>query len=315
MYRLPSLNALRVFEVAARHLSFKLAAEELAVTPTAVSHQIRDLEECLGQCLFRRLPRRLELTPAGEALLPKVREGMSCLIAAVENLHALASAAGLALSAPPSFASRWLVPHLSGFTDAHPEVSLHMGSALRLVDDPAHGLPTFPPYDTTESGEAVVEIHFGIPEPRTGYVVEPVLAIDYVAVCAPRLLQGAAAIRTPQDLVRQPLIHDHTVPVEKLQPSWAAWCRAAGIPPELGPPGPHFRDSNLVFAAVADGLGVALLARQLIGTAVAAGLVAAPFDVTIPSAYRYYLVAPQGIAERREVRALRDWLQALSTTA
>lgn len=315
MYRLPSLNALRVFETAARHLSFKRAAEELAVTPTAVSHQIRDLEETLGQRLFHRLPRKLGLTPAGEVLLPKVREGVACFVAAVESLHAFVPPTGLDLAAPPTFAARWLVPHLSGFTDAHPEITLHLSSALRLVDDLRQGPAAFPAQDTSAAGDAMLEIRFGIPEPRTGYVVEPVLTIDYVAVCAPRLLQGEVAIRSPQDLVRQPLIHDATVPDEKLRPSWEAWCRAAGIEGELGPSGPHFHDSNLVFAAVADGLGVALLARQLIGTAVAAGRIAAPFDFSIPSAYSYYLVVSEGIAERKEVRAFRDWLKQQETAA
>ena len=109
-YRLPPLNALRAFDAAARHLSFKKAANELSVTPTAVSHQIKLLEEFLGLSLFRRLPRALELTPQGQAMLPKVREGLECFAAAVESAHDQMTVGRLVIVAPPSFAARWLVP-------------------------------------------------------------------------------------------------------------------------------------------------------------------------------------------------------------
>ena len=125
-YRLPPLNALRAFEAAARHLSFKNAATELSVTPTAVSHQIKLLEEFLGLALFRRLTRALELTPQGEVMLPKVRAGLECFAAAVEIAHDHVATGKLIVVSPPSFATRWLVPRLRGFTQAESSLNLHV---------------------------------------------------------------------------------------------------------------------------------------------------------------------------------------------
>lgn len=309
-YRLPSLNALRVFEAAARHLSFKLAAAELAVTPTAVSHQIRDLENYLGQVLFRRLARKLELTAAGAALLPKVAEGMGCFVAAVESLRGLTTRAGLMVKAPPTFASRWLVPRLATFTDGHQDVTLHLVSSLDTIDDARQVPIPFTVIGTTEDGGAELEIRFGIAESRPGYRAEPFLAAQYLVVCAPKLLQGKGALKKPEDVRHHTLIHDDTIPDERHRPSWKDWCAKAGINVKLSAKGTHFHDSGLVLAAVADGMGIALLSRQLVAPDVAAGRVAIPFDIDIPSDYGYYLVIPEGVAQRREVQAFRDWIVA-----
>ena len=133
-YRLPPLNALRAFEAAARHLSFKDAGEELSVTPTAISHQIRGLEEYLGFYLFRRLTRALELTREGRAMLPKVREGLECFAAAIENTRQHDAGGRLLVTSPPAFANRWLIRHLPAFTAAHPEIQLHMAASLDTID-------------------------------------------------------------------------------------------------------------------------------------------------------------------------------------
>lgn len=133
-YRLPPLNSLRAFEVAARHLSFKDASEELAVTPTAISHQIRGLEEYLGFPLFHRLTRALELTRQGRAMLPKVREGLECFAAAIESTRFHEAAGRLLITTPPAFASRWLIRHLPAFTAEHPEIQLHMAASVDTID-------------------------------------------------------------------------------------------------------------------------------------------------------------------------------------
>src|SRR5688572_11739038 len=132
--RLPPLNALRAFEAAARHLSFKNAARELHVTPGAVSHQVKLLEQSLGMPLFRRLTRALELTPEGQALLPKVQEGLRNLAEAVERVRSRGEASTLTVMAPPNFATRWLVPRLAGFSDRHPGLDLHVASRLAMID-------------------------------------------------------------------------------------------------------------------------------------------------------------------------------------
>src|SRR6185437_4306784 len=132
--RLPPLNALRAFEAAARLLSFKKAAKELHVTPGAVSHQIKVLEEHLGLALFRRLTRALELTPEAVAMLPKVQEGLESLAAAVERVRARQAVAVLTVMAPPNFSARWLMPRLGRFTRAHPSLELHLASRSAMID-------------------------------------------------------------------------------------------------------------------------------------------------------------------------------------
>src|SRR5919112_249119 len=124
--RLPPLNALRAFEAAARHLSFKNAARGLHVTAGAVSHQVKLLEDHLGMPLFRRLTRALELTPEANAMLPRVREGLDKLVSAVDLVRAREQSQTLTVMAPPNFAARWLIPRLTRFTDRHPHIELHV---------------------------------------------------------------------------------------------------------------------------------------------------------------------------------------------
>src|SRR5258708_14136134 len=144
--RFPPLNALRAFEAAARHLSFKKAAKELHVTPGAVSHQVKLLEELLHVRLFRRLTRALELTAEGHSMLPKVREGLDALQAAVERVRSREEMSALTIVAPPNFAARWLVPRLSGFTKAYPNIEMHIASRQSMVDGRENGSVTVP-YD------------------------------------------------------------------------------------------------------------------------------------------------------------------------
>ena len=128
------LNALRAFEAAARHLSFTIAARELHVTAGAVSRQVRLLEDYLGVTLFRRLTRALELTPDGQAMLPRVREGLGNLTSAVDIARQRENACTLSVVTPPNFAARWLMPRLSRFTAAHPKLELHVTSTQDMVD-------------------------------------------------------------------------------------------------------------------------------------------------------------------------------------
>ena len=304
--RLPPLNALRAFEVAARHLSFKLAAAELSVTPTAVSHQIRGLEDDLGVTLFRRLTRALELTPEGEAMLPKLREGMACLAASVEAVRALRPSARLVVVAPPSFASRWLVPRLQGFARLQPAIELHLASSMKAIDSAepgAHGHDAAGP-----RGEGEVWIRFGTggyPGCRVDCLFEPV----YTAVCSPALLRTKIPLRRPEDLQRHNLIHDDTIPDARQRPTWAEWLEAAGVSGVNPEAGPHFSDSGLAIAAALDGLGVALLSKPLVAAEVAAGRLVVPFEVTVRRHFAYYLVSYEGVANHAPIAAFREWLR------
>lgn len=305
--RLPPLNALRAFEAAARHLSFKRAAEELSVTPTAISHQIRGLEEHLGLALFRRLTRALELTPAGAAMLPKLREGMDCFAAAVACVRELAPSARLVVLAPPSFASRWLVPRLQAFTRSHPEVELHLAGSVKMIDggDMPSGL--VPEGRMSRRDQPEIWIRYGTGH-YPGFRIERMFVPEYTAVCSPQLLRAKLPMRTPADLCFHTLIHDDTIQDQKERPNWAEWLAVAGVSGVDASAGPHFTDSGLAIAAALDGLGVALLSRPLVAGEIAAGRLVAPFDISIARSFAYYIVTPEAIADRPAVAAFRAWL-------
>ena len=306
-YRLPPLNALRAFEVAARHLSFKKAAGELSVTPTAVSHQIKSLEEFLDLPLFRRLPRALELTAQGQAMQTKVRERLECFAVAVENAHEHAAGGRLLVVCPSSFATRWLVPRLRCFNLAQPGVNLHIIRSRDAIDaEQSLAAPLFDGVDLREEDSQVV-IRFGNGG-YPGFRVDRMFGSDYIAVCSPKLMQSATPLREPADLRFQVLLHDDSMTNEPARPSWEEWFRLAGVSGFDGSAGTHFSDSGLAFVAAVDGLGVALAPKPLVATAIAQGQLVAPFDIVLEQQYAYYIVTPEAIAGRPAVQALRHWL-------
>jgi LysR family transcriptional regulator, glycine cleavage system transcriptional activator len=306
-YRLPPLNALRAFEAAARHLSFKKAAEELFVTPTAVSHQIKLLEQFLELTLFRRLTRALELTPQGEAMLPKVREGLENFAAAVECTRAKTSKGRLVVVAPPSFAARWLVPRLQRFTLKEPQVQLSVLSSLNAIDNDTSGeAPVFDSIDLLEEDSQVV-IRFGTGS-YPGCRVDPVFKPDYIAVCSPKLLKSKRPLRQPSDVKFHVLLHDDTIANEKARPSWKEWLRVAGVAGVNISAGPHFSDSGLSLVAAIDGLGIALASKSLVANEIAEGVLVSPFDISIEQSYAFYMVTPEVTSKRPVIEAFRHWL-------
>lgn len=306
--RLPPLNALRAFEVAARHLSFKNAALELSVTPTAVSHQIKLLEGFLGQPLFHRLTRALALTPQGEAMLPKVREGLTCFAAAAEAACGRARNHRLIVVMPPSFATRWLVPRLRRFALTEPALSLHVVRSLKAIDSgQATGAASFDDVDL-RPGDAMVVIRYGSGV-YPGFQVDPMFGSDYIAVCSPKLLQADPPLRVPDDMRFQVLLHDESTTSERSGLGWDEWLRLAGVQGIDSQAGPHFSDSGMVYVAALDGLGVALASKPLVATALAQGRLVAPFDITVGQNHAYYLVVPEAVAKRPAVQAFRQWLR------
>lgn len=305
-YRLPPLSVLRAFESASRHLSFKKAAEELHVTPAAISQQIKTLEGYLGVPLFRRLTRALALTGHGAAMLPKIREGFECFAAAVESTRRDHGGA-LTVTAPPTFASRWLVPRLSRFAAAHPGIELRLASSRDSIDRRG---------DATVLEEGVVDLRDDVSEVAirygTGnypaYRVEQIFAPDYVPVCSPRLLDAERPLREPRDLRWQVLIHDETIDDEEKQPNWKEWLRLAGVTSVDARRGPRFSNAVLAVGAALDGQGVALALRPLVEADLAAGRLVVPFDIAVPSPYAYFLVMPAAVAGRAAVAAFREWL-------
>ena len=304
--RLPPLNALRAFEAAARHLSFKNAARELHVTPGAVSHQVKVLEEHLGVALFRRLTRALELTAPAQAMLPKVREGLESLAAAVERVRAREQAAMLTVIAPPNFASRWLVPRLARFTSKHPALELHVASRPAMIDgrDSDAGAPV-----EARDGSPTMMVRFGAGR-YPGAHVDLVFRAVYVPVCSPKLLEGEHPLRAPQDLRYHTLLHDDTVIEESARPSWQDWLQLVGVTDVDVSRGPHFSDASLAFEAAIEGMGVALAMKPLVKAEIEAGRLVVPFDMTAPASFAYYLVTPEAALDVRAVAAFRKWVLA-----
>lgn len=305
-YRLPPLAALRAFEAAARHLSFKKAAEELHVTPAAISQQIKALESYLGQGLFRRLTRALEVTPAGLAMLPKIREGFECLAAAIDITRQCDDGA-LTINAPPSFASRWLVPRLPRFTTAYPEIELLLSSSADTVDRRGETAVFEAGLVDPRLAASEVAIRYGSGN-YPGYRVEKIFAPDCVPVCSPRLPTVDKPLAIPADLRRQVLIHDETMGGEDHQADWEQWLRVAGVVDIDAQRGARFSNAVLAVEAALDGQGVALALRPLVEADVAAGRLFIPFDIAVPSPYAYYLVMPEAVALRPSVAAFRAWL-------
>lgn len=287
--RLPPLNALRAFEAAARHLSFTKAAEELHVTQAAVSHQIKGLEEWLGLPLFRRMNRALVLTDAGQAYLPPLKEALDLIENATQRLFRKDSTGALTISTMPSFAAKWLVMRLGRFQAAHPELDVRLQTTSDMTD--------FAQQDVD------VAIRFGRP-PWPGVRTERLMTEEIFPVCAPSLLQGPDAPKRPADLLRLPLLHDDYFI------TWGTWFAAAGLEGVDASRGITFTDSALVLQMAAEGQGVALTRRVLAADDLAAGRLVRLFDITLPSDYAYYVVAPPHYFSRPKVKAFRDWLFA-----
>ncbi|HXF77695.1 MAG TPA: transcriptional regulator GcvA [Usitatibacter sp.] len=304
--RLPPLNALRAFEAAARHLSFKKASRELHVTPGAVGHQVKLLEDHLGTPLFVRLTRALELTGEAQAMLPKVREGLDALHAAMQRAREREHTHPLAVVSPPNFAARWLVPRLASFAGKHPEIELHLASRQEMVDEGADDMGLVPGLDApAEAPIAMVRFGSGhYPGTRS----DEVFSVRYVPVCSPKLLRGEHPLRTPGDLRHHTLLHDDTVSEEGARPSWSDWLALAGVEDIDATRGPHFGDAALALDAAIEGLGVTLAIESLLTADIAAKRLAVPFRIPAPTGYSYYLVTPEAAAESSAVSSFRSWL-------
>lgn len=305
--RLPPLNALRAFEVAARHLSFRKAAEELHVTPAAISHQIKLIEDTLGVILFRRLTRAIALSPAGQSFLPKLSEGFAQISAAVEQLRAHESGGPLTVNAPPSFATKWLMPRLHRFVTAFPDIDLRIVASMRLVDARRHDAVDSMTGTEAQPEDADIDIRFGngkYPHCR----VDPLFKVSLTPLCSPRLLEGMRPLRKPADLRYHMLLHDDTLFGSKGQPDWAIWLEGAGVHEVDVSRGPHFNHSVLGLEAAVDGLGVVLGMKELAAGDLAAGRLVAPFEHSLTLPYSYYMVSAESAADRPKVAVFRKWL-------
>jgi LysR family glycine cleavage system transcriptional activator len=293
---LPSLHALQVFDAAAQHLNFTTAGKSLNVTQTAVSHQIRSLEAELGVLLFRRLPRRLALTPAGEAWASQLRAVFARLQAINQSLRARPRSERpvIALSTVPSFGSRWLVPRLGRFLDLHPELDLRISASEQLVDFAR---------DAFDLG-----IRFGSGR-YPGLVSEKLADDAWIAVCSATYL-AKHKLKAPADLARHSLLHDDHMD------AWPSWFRALGLPAFERARYIQLTDSSMLVEAASRSQGVALARRSLTMDELAAGRLVLPFPKVLPLSigFCYYVVGPRENFRRPEVAAFRAWLKEEALT-
>ena len=289
--RLP-LNALRVFEAVATHLSFAEAAEALHVTPAAVSMQIRTLEQYLGVPLFRRSARAIALSAEGALLLPGVSRGLAELQQAMHQLRQHRTGGVLNISTLASFLQKWLLPRLPQFYARHPDVELSI-----------HTSPE--PVDFTEGNfHAALRMTVG---PTAGLYNEKLLDEWFLPVCSPEMLARYGPVRTPADLKRYPLLRS-------ADESWSIW-RRPGTEIDWRERGAAFDDSLTVLAAAEQGQGLALTRWALVAQDIANGRIARASAQVLPCPRSYYFVCPESYLELPKLQRLLAWLREVAAAS
>lgn len=284
MTDLPPLKSLRVFEAAARHLSFTRAADELCVTQGAVSQQVKLLEDALGVPLFRRQNRELRLTAQGERYVLSVREALRLIGEATAALRGPQDQGRLTLSCLPSFAHKWLMPRLGRFLEAHPEISLRIHTGFDVVDLARDGIDC-----AIRHGQGGYD----------GCFSELLLTEELTPMCSPAI---AAALKRPEDLAKQTLLRDFGT-------EWQDWLAQAGIAKLKMRLGAEFLDSSMAMQAAIDGRGVILGHTVLARDDIAAGRLVTPFDTRVPYDCAHWFVCLPGKENTPAVNALRAWLK------
>lgn len=297
--RIPPLNALKAFEAAARRLNITRAAEELSVTPGAVSQQIRILEEHAGAPLFHREGRQIALTELGAELYPLLRDGFDYLKRAGDLLYRPERRHALSISVPPSFAAKWLAPRIARFSAAHPEVEVWMSADMRLAD--------------VSGGRVDVAVRYGRGD-YAGVRSEHLLNADVTPVCAPSLMAGSRPLRKAADLAQHVLIHLRPSELEEPRPDWGAWLKARGLSDIDVQAGPRFDQTALAIEAAAHGQGVALAPYAFVADDLAAGRLVAPFaDGALTTDFAYHVLIKRSgatAAARTFVTWLKDEVRA-----
>ncbi|MAI90760.1 transcriptional regulator GcvA [Ponticaulis sp.] len=294
--RLPPLNALKAFEAAARHLSFTKAADELDVTPGAISQQIRLMEEYTNVPLFRRTGRQVLLTDSAQAALPLVRDAFDKLTEAGRIMRAPARKGKVMISCAPSFAAKWLAPKLDRFHSEHPEIEAWVSADMGLTDF------------TTADTDLAIRYGRGVYE---GLKSEKLMEETVLPVCSPRLMEGPDAIQRPEDLARHTLLHDESSERDPSCPDWSSWLTARNADNVDGKRGPRFNQSMLVIEAAASGRGIALAKKAIAAADLASGRLVAPFpDGSTLIDFAYFIVWPKGRTQSIESRTFIKWLKA-----
>ncbi|CAG9268896.1 LysR family transcriptional regulator [Paraburkholderia unamae] len=286
--RLPPLNALRAFEASGRHLNFRLASEELGVTQGAVAQQVRLLEESLDLPLFERLSRGLALTAEGHTYFVAVQRALTIVSDATEALNR--RSASLTISTTPSFASKWLIPRLADFGEAHPEIDVRVIADVALCSFKSDGVD--------------IAVRLGKPPFAKGLVSDLLFPLHVFAVASPQLFKHDAPVTTVADLEKYVLLHDtHDL--------WPEFFSALGYTKPMGAlKGPRFSQSSLAIDAAIAGHGIALTSEQFVERDIEAGRLQRLFDFSLPLSLGYYVLLPQASARWETSQKMRSWLLA-----
>ncbi|MDX3908040.1 MAG: LysR substrate-binding domain-containing protein [Pigmentiphaga sp.] len=304
--RLPPLNALRVFEAAARHLSFKKAAEELHVTAAAVSHQLSQLEAILGVQLFRRFNQGIELTPAARMCLPRLQEGMECLRESVEQIRIHARAQVLKVASSPSFSMRWLMPRLYRFALERPDIDVQVSTRVG-------------PFDRRRGARAGVgAIHAWAAETDLlllygnglypGLHAERLFDVSITPLCSPKLLRRQP-LKTPEDLACHCLLHDDRESLYGNKSFWQSWLEGAGVSGIDTTAGPRFTHAFMAISAALEGLGVVATTPVLALDELAKKSLLAPLPIVIDLQNAYHVVGNDKVEQREDILAFMAWLR------
>ena len=285
--QLPPLNALRAFESGARFLSFTRAAEDLSVTQTAISHQVRLLEDWFGKRLFVRSGRALALSEAGSTLYPVVAEALDRIAEVTGRVRGVTRRRTLTVTVTPTFGSRWLAQRLGRFWQAHPDLDLRLHHSVHLVD--------------LTREDVDVAVRWGAGD-WPAVIAERLMAAEATPMCSPALLDGHDALRDLQALARHTLLH------ERDYREWTEWLAAAGVPEVDGQRGPVIDDPSAIVRAALDGHGVMLGVPAMLNDEIDSGALVTPFGATPDPNLAYYLAYRPGALDRPKVRAFRDFL-------
>ena len=298
MDKLPPLIELRAFDAAARHLSFKKAAAELGVTPTAISHQIRLLERYCGRALFRRRPRPLSLTEAGACLFPIIRDGLEAFATAIATVRRERDKQPLRVTTTNAFASRWLVPRLPRWRKVRPNAPLDVIGTDSVLD--------------LHAGDADVAIRYARTLPTDG-IAKEFLSDSFWPVCNPGLL--ASGLTSAADLRGHVLVHCYWSPSDLGAPTWQRWLAVArskwrDVPEFKDMDHLSFREELHAIEAVIAGQGIGIFSNVLVAHELAAGTLVKAFDLSLPG-YRFYVVGAHGHPREKTIQAFATWLQSV----
>lgn len=291
--KLVHLNALRAFEAAARHASFVAAADELNVTPPAISQHIRALEEYLGVRLFLRSRTGVVLTQEAREAYPDIRDGLARVATGMDRLRGSSRDRIVTLTAPPSFAAAWLLPRIDRFREAHPDLDIRLDTSNRLADFHAEAID--------------IGVRYGLGG-YSGLECERLLGENVFPVCSPTLLRPEGKPLDIHRLAHMTLIHDTTIDFDPAFPTWRSWFQARGVPSIDPARGLQFNNSVLAMQAAMEGQGVALGRSVVVERDLEAGRLVRPFEDIEATHCAYYVVYPRKALDVPKVRAVRDWL-------